>query len=82
MRHNLLASTGGLTGLRRYAAESTGFAEIGDEEELNLFLKAQAGDSDETLMAMQEHYGQENLEKMKPSEFYRLYKDYALAKQQ
>ena len=29
---------------------------------------------------MSETYGQENLEKMKPAEFYRLYKDFSLGK--
>lgn len=30
---------------------------------------------------MSEFYGRETLEKMKPSEFYRLYKDFSLGKQ-
>ena len=78
-RHNQLASTGGLTGIRAWTAKQTGYADLGDEEEIKLLLDS--GDTDETLMAMQQHYGQESLEQMKPSEFYRLYKDYSLAKQ-
>ena len=37
--------------------------------------------ADETLAAMSHHYGQETLEKMKPGEFYRLYKDYSIGRQ-
>lgn len=80
-RHNSLASTGGITGLRKMTAESTGYANFGDEEELALHLKHSPEAADDTLAAMSEFYGQDNLEKMKPTEFYRLYKDYSLGKQ-
>ena len=33
-RHNKLAATGGLTGLRKFTVEQTGYADFGDEEEL------------------------------------------------
>lgn len=81
MRHNKISSTGGLTGLRKAVAESTGYATLGDEEELSHHIKHQGAAADDTLGAMSDHYGQERLEKMKPSEFYRLYKDYSLGKQ-
>jgi len=81
LRHNRIAKTGGLTGLRKLTAESTGYATFGDEEELNHHIKFQSEEADETIAAMSDHYGQERLEKMKASEFYRLYKDYSLGKQ-
>lgn len=80
-RHNKLAATGGLTGLRKFTAETTGYATFGDEEELNHHLKFESEEADQTIAAMSDHYGQERLEKMKPSEFYRLYKDYSLGRQ-
>lgn len=80
-RHNRLASTGGISGLRRLTAESTGYATFGDEEELAMHLKHRSQDADATIEAMSDFYGQERLEKMKPSEFYRLYKDFSLGKQ-
>ena len=75
-RHGELAATGGLTGLRAFTAKNTGYADVGDEEEISLLLAS--GQTDATLMAMRDAYGQENLEKMTSSEFYRLYKDYSL----
>ena len=79
-RHKALASTGGLTGLQKYNAESTGFANFGDEEELSEYLKKNPEHVDDTLKAMSKQYGQENLEKMRPTEFYRLYRDYSLGR--
>ena len=79
-RHMDIASTGGITGLRKLTAESTGYANLGDENELNLQLKNNQNSADETLIAMSTEYGQDKLEQMKPSEFYRLYKDYSLGK--
>lgn len=35
-RHIAYAKTGGITGLRRHFVEQTGFAEMGDEEEINI----------------------------------------------
>ena len=61
--------------------EQTGYADVGDEEEINLHLKKQSDSSDEVLVAMTEAYGAEKLEAMKPGEFYRLYKDYYLSRQ-
>jgi len=80
-RHQNIAATGGLTGLRKFTVEQTGYANFGDEEELNLYLKNNAEAADDTLVAMSEVYGQERLEKMQPSEFYRLYKDYSMGKE-
>ena len=80
-RHMNIASTGGLTGLRKFTVEQTGYANFGDEEELNQHLKNQPEAADKTLVAMSDTYGQKHLEEMKPSEFYRLYKDYSLGKQ-
>jgi len=80
-RHKTFASTGGLTGFQRFNAESTGFANFGDEEELNEDLKKFPEQVDDTLKAMTKTYGQERLEKMRPSEFYRLYRDYSLGRQ-
>lgn len=79
-RHMKIAATGGLTGLRKLTAQQTGYANFGDEEELKMQLKANPYGADQTLVLMSNEYGQENLEKMQPSEFYRLYKDYALGK--
>ena len=81
-RHMRIAKTGGLTGLRKLTAESTGYANFGDEEEINEHLKNQPDAADQALQQMSETYGQEHLEKMKPTEFYRLYKDFSLGKMQ
>lgn len=45
--------------------------------DFQLFLEKNPGKADETIMKMQEQYGQEALEKMQPFEFYNLYKRHA-----
>jgi hypothetical protein len=80
-RHGQIAATGGISGLKRVTVEQTGYANFGDEEELAVHLKHQSEEADVTLQAMSEYYGQEKLEKMKPSDFYRLYKDFSLGRQ-
>ena len=40
-RHMNFAKSGGLTGLRKLTAESTGYANFGDEEEIGEHLKHQ-----------------------------------------
>lgn len=35
-RHTNIAATGGLTGIRKITAQQTGYANFGDEEELNM----------------------------------------------
>lgn len=79
-KHETVASTGGLTGLRALVANSSGYAEFGDENELATQLRHNSESADEVLQIMAETYGQEELEKMKPSEFYRLYRDFSLGK--
>jgi len=44
-------------------------------------LKKDGGSTDDVLVEMSHVYGAETLEKMKPGEFYRLYRDYALGRQ-
>lgn len=51
-RHMNIAKTGGLTGLRKFTVEQTGYANFGDEEELNEHLKNQTEAADATLEAM------------------------------
>ena len=77
-RHMDFASTGGLTGLRKIEAEMTGFANFGGEDYINARLAAAPDEADAVIRAMQEAYGQEKLEQMTPSEFYRLYKDFSM----
>ena len=38
-RHNNIAQSGGLTGLRAIVASQTGYANVGDEGEINALLK-------------------------------------------
>lgn len=45
-RHMRIAKTGGLTGLRKLTVESTGYANFGDEEEINEHLKHQTEAAD------------------------------------
>lgn len=75
-----LAKSGGITGIRKLVVEQTGYANFGDEEEINEHLKANPEFADNALEQMSETYGRENLEKMKPAEFYRLYKDFSVGK--
>ena len=56
-RHAKIAATGGLTGLRKMTAQSTGYANFGDEEELAEHLKHQTDAADDTLAAMSQHFG-------------------------
>lgn len=79
-RHAQLAATGGITGLRRLTVEQTGYANFGDEEEIAAQLSSDTGAADDTLALMSEAYGQDRLEQMKPSEFYRLYRDFSMGK--
>ena len=79
-RHLNLAKTGGISGLRALTVAQTGYANFGDEEEINMQLSHEDDATDETLVAMTNVYGQKNLEQMKPAEFYRLYKEYSLGK--
>ena len=79
-KHMEIASTGGLSGIKALTAKSTGYADFGDEEELAVHLKNDSEAADETLRIMADTYGKEELEKMKPSEFYRLYRDFSLGK--
>lgn len=78
-RHMDIAQTGGIKGLRKLQVSSTGYADIGDDNELAIALK-NGSQADETLVAMTQQYGQESLEQMKPNEFYRLYKDFAIGR--
>lgn len=80
-RHLRLTETGGLTGLRKFTVEQTGYANFGDEAEIAAQLKDNPDSADDCLREMQDQFGQERLEKMAPTEFYRLYKDYSLGRQ-
>ena len=79
-RHMSLASTGGITGIRALTAQQTGYANFGDEEEIAAQLGARGDGADDILAQMSVEYGQDRLERMKPSEFYRLYKDFSQMK--
>jgi len=48
-KHEEVASTGGLTGLRAMVANSSGYAELGDENEIATQLKHQSDSADEVL---------------------------------
>lgn len=80
-RHEEIAQSGGLTGLRAFEAKQTGFANVTDEASIEHQLESNPEQSDAILAAMAESYGKEELERMKPAEFYRLYRNYSLGKQ-
>jgi hypothetical protein len=63
-RHQDIAATGGLTGIRKFTVEQTGYANFGDEAELNLYLKENSEAADDTIAEMSTIYGQDKLEKM------------------
>ena len=48
-RHMRIASTGGLTGLRKLTVEATGYANFGDEEEISEQLKQNSDAADAAL---------------------------------
>ena len=77
-RHFEYAQTGGITGIRKIEAEMTGFANYGGEDFINASIEAGSEQSDGVIRAMQKDYGQERLEQMSSTEFYRIYKDYTL----
>ena len=79
-RHDKIAQSGGISGLRAVIAKQTGYANVGDEGEINAFLKSDNNAADETLVEMTHVFGQDRLQKMRPSEFYRLYRDFSLGK--
>ena len=58
----------------------TGFANFGGEDFINADIKDNPEETDIVIRALQKDYGQEELEKMSPSEFYRLYKDYSMGR--
>ena len=66
-----------LTGMRAMAVTQTGF----DQKDKALLIESMPEAADEHLTAMSEKYGQENLEAMKPADFYRLYKEYSFSRQ-
>lgn len=80
-RHQEISKNGGISGLKALEASSTGYASFGDEASVALQLEKDPNQADEILQALTDNFGKENLEKMKPAEFYRLYRDYAVAKQ-
>ena len=80
-RHQQLGSTSGLKGLRKLIVEQTGYANVGNEHEITSFLQTDPSDADDTLVEMTHVFGQEKLDKMSSSEFYRLYRDFSMSKQ-
>ena len=79
-RQEKITQDGGISGLRAIVAQQTGYANVGDEGEINAFLKKDDNAADDTLVEMTHVFGQEKLQKMRPSEFYRLYRDFSLGK--
>jgi len=63
--------------MRAMAVTQTGF----DQKDKALLIESMPEAADEHLTAMSEKYGQENLEAMKPADFYRLYKEYSFSRQ-
>lgn len=79
-RHEKIAATGGLTGQKMLNALGTGYSNVGAEDEVNQQIKNAEEVTEDVLVAMQERYGSETLENMKPAEFYRLYKSFTLGR--
>jgi hypothetical protein len=48
---------------------------------LNTLIDANAGEVDQHLKLMQEHYGAEKLEKLSPKELYELFKQFSASRQ-
>jgi len=78
--HAQITATGGLTGISAYNARSTGFANANLADEVDKKIDENKLLTDETLEKMSEHFGQEKLGKMEPSELYRNYRDFVAHK--
>lgn len=78
-RHFALADTGGLTGLGAATAVGTGWSNVNTEQEVNMALIENEQRSAAMLEQMQRMYGKEKLDKMKPQELYRAYRDFVVS---
>ena len=78
-RHLQIASTGGITGLAALTAAQTGWSNINTEDEVNTLIDDPSR-ATKLLEQMKNVYGKDSLEKMKPKELYKAYKDFILAK--
>jgi hypothetical protein len=69
-----------LKGLAKMYAESTGIVDLGGDKDMSRFLSIEPEAVDENLQTMLDYYGKEALDKMKPAEFYVLYREFTLEK--
>ena len=78
-RHFAIASTGGIKGIAAYTASTTGYANVNTEEEVDHCLINNTERADSILKQMQEVYGEEKMQAMKPAELYKAYKEFAVS---
>lgn len=80
-RHLELASTGGISGMAALEAFQTGWASTNTDVSVDKLLEDNS-DAAKMLEIMQEVYGKEKLDNMKPRELYKLYKDFVVSHKQ
>lgn len=61
---------GGISGFAAFNARSTGFAQVGQDEEIHQQIEKDAHSTEENIKKLEEHYGKDALDKMSPKEFY------------
>lgn len=70
---NAKVEHGGLTMLTAYNARTTALANVATPEEVDLKIDTDDFETQKNLQDMQDKYGRVNLDKMSPTEFYKLY---------
>lgn len=78
-RHFAIAATGGLKGIAANYASATGYANVNTEEEVDHCLIDNPERAEAVLKQMQDIYGPEKMEAMKPAELYKAYKEFAIS---
>ena len=76
-RFNEKVTHGGLKGIQAFEARQTGLANVRTSTEVDHKIDVNDYHTEQNLIAMQAKYGQENLDKMSPKEFYKLYARFA-----
>lgn len=66
-------ATGGLSMIEAFNARSTGFSSLGTGDDVAMQIETNDQDTEKRLTRLTETYGRENLEKMPPREFFKLY---------
>ena len=75
--HMSEAATGGLTGISAYNAKSTGYANMAGDESFAA-IESDVHGTEQSLRALTELYGKDELAKMKPADLYKLYKRHSV----